>query len=51
MIARVLDSRMDEETHAYDREAVGSVAEEWRLSLARERLDGLYMYDALAIQI
>jgi salicylate hydroxylase len=32
-------------------EAVVSVAEEWQQSLARERLDWLYTYDATAIQI
>jgi salicylate hydroxylase len=32
-------------------EAVVSVAEEWQQSLARERLDWLYTYDATAVQI
>jgi len=32
-------------------EAVVSVAEEWQQSLARERLDWLYTYDATAIEI
>jgi len=32
-------------------EAVVSVAEEWQRTLARERLDWLYTYDATAIQI
>lgn len=32
-------------------EAVGSQAEEWQRSLARERLDWLYTYDATAIQV
>jgi salicylate hydroxylase len=32
-------------------EAVVSTAEEWQQSLARERLDWLYTYDATAIQI
>jgi len=32
-------------------EAVVSVAEEWQQTLARERLDWLYTYDATAIQI
>ena len=32
-------------------EAVVSVAEDWQQSLARERLDWLYTYDATAIQI
>lgn len=31
--------------------AVGSVAEEWQQTLARERLDWLYTYDATAIEI
>jgi salicylate hydroxylase len=34
-----------------DDEAIGSMAEEWRRSLASERLDWLYTYDATAIQI
>ena len=32
-------------------EAVVSVAEEWQQTLARERLDWLYTYDATAVQI
>jgi salicylate hydroxylase len=32
-------------------EAVVSVAEEWQQSLARERFDWLYTYDATAVQI
>jgi 2-polyprenyl-6-methoxyphenol hydroxylase-like FAD-dependent oxidoreductase len=32
-------------------EAVVSVAEEWQQSLARERLDWLYTYDATGVQI
>jgi salicylate hydroxylase len=36
---------------AHQDEVVGSVAEEWQQSLARERLDWLYTYDATAIPI
>jgi hypothetical protein len=32
-------------------EAVVSVAEEWQQSLARERFDWLYTYDATSVQI
>jgi hypothetical protein len=32
-------------------EVVGPVAEEWQRSLARERLDWLYTYDARTIQL
>jgi 2-polyprenyl-6-methoxyphenol hydroxylase-like FAD-dependent oxidoreductase len=32
-------------------EVVDSVAQEWQQSLARERLDWLYTYDATAVQI
>jgi salicylate hydroxylase len=36
---------------AKDDEAISSMAEEWQQSLAHERLDWLYAYDATAIQI